>query len=525
MIVQIDSFDKIRIFYVIRGLIGIFSAYGKAKFVYSIQSIYGVGMMKLLTIFLLFSPGIFYCSTAFLPSATAMTIVMLSYASFLNNNYIISIFWGSLAVLWLGWPFIAVLFLPIGIYMIAYRYANNGFYGVIILLVQGFLMAIAVAIPSILIDIYYYQKITFPPLNILLYNSLGGSGDELYGIEPASYYYSNLILNLGILWPIACSTPLVVMRNYLKYNSVSVDSNHKNKITLMLMIPTIVWVGILLNRPHKEERFMYPIYPLIAFLATYTILSTCDLVGGLVSAIFNETHSLSIYDLLDDDDREYNKTTILKSKNTTRFKFSIIAVIILIFFSMGFSRIASNNFNYGGYINLWKDMSEIIMNDSNYQKLHICTGGEWYYFPSHFFLPKNAQLDYVYDNFHGQLPQYFAKENGTFSEPSQPFNDKNKEEKSRYIAVDKCDYLVASIPDYTSFEIERLIESFRNVEKIIIKDTHIWKSIKEHQVIDPIKSTSSLTRAFFIPGLSNTKNKFKKYAVYKNVQKNTNEFN
>ena len=452
-----------------------------------------------------------------------MIIVMLSYASFLNNNYITSIFWGSTAVLWLGWPFIAVLFLPIGVYMIAYRYSSKGFYGVVILLVQGLLTAISVALPSILIDFYYYQRMTFPPLNILLYNSLGGSGDELYGIEPSSYYYSNLILNLGILWPVACSTPLVMIRNYLKSNSKNIDSNNKNKIAFMLMIPTVIWISILLNRPHKEERFMYPIYPLVAFLATYAILSTCDLVGGLVAAMLNENPSLSICDLLDSDS-EYNNTMFLKSKITTRFKFTSIAIIIFIFFSMGFSRIASNNFNYGGYINLWKDSYQILKDENSNQKIHICTGGEWYYFPSHFFLPSNAQLDYVYDNFHGQLPQYFAQNNGTFSEPLQPFNDKNKEEKSRYIDIEVCDYLVASIPDYTSFEIERLIDSFRNVDKLILKDSNIWKPIKGHQVIDPIKSTSSLARAFFIPGLSSA-NKFKKYAIYKNIQKNTNEFN
>jgi len=62
LIHQIHSIDKITIFYLIRGFIGLFSAYGKAKFVYSIQTIYGVGMMKLMTIFLCFAPGMFYCS-------------------------------------------------------------------------------------------------------------------------------------------------------------------------------------------------------------------------------------------------------------------------------------------------------------------------------------------------------------------------------------------------------------------------------------------------------------------------------
>jgi len=506
----------------IRGLIGIFSAYGKAKFVYSIQEIYGVGIMKLLTIFLLFSPGIFYSSTAFLPSASGMSLLMLSYAAFLSNQFINSILWGSIAVLWLGWPFIAVLFLPLGIYMIIDRYFSKGYYGVIILLFQGLLTAIFVALPSILIDIYYYQKITFPPLNILLYNSLGGSGDELYGIEPASYYYSNLILNLGILWPIACSSPLVLLRNYLHRKRENNDTNNKNKIAIMLSIPAIVWILILLSRPHKEERFMYPIYPLIAFSAAYTILSTCDLVGGLVNVMLGESPPLSICDLLDDDDSDYNRNIIMNSKFTTRFKFACIGVLILIFFSLGFSRIASNKINYGGYIDIWKDIPEVVKND--HQNINICTGGEWYYFPSHFFLPTHVQLHFIYDNFHGQLPQYFAIKNGTFSEPLQPFNDKNKEEKSRYIETNECNYIIASIPDYTTYEIEKLIDSFRNVEKLIIRENKDWNLVSKNAVIDPIKSTSSFARAFFIPGLSNSKNKFKNYAIYKNIKKDNDEF-
>jgi hypothetical protein len=50
---------------------------------------------------------------------------------------------------------------------------------------------------------------TSPTLNILLYNAIGGSGDELYGIEPASYYVKNLLLNMGVAWPLVLLSPLV----------------------------------------------------------------------------------------------------------------------------------------------------------------------------------------------------------------------------------------------------------------------------------------------------------------------------
>ena len=55
---------------------------------------------------------------------------------------------------------------------------------------------------------------TFPPVNILLYNALGGHGDELYGTEPMSYYLKNLLLNLGPTLLLAVSLPVLLMLKY-----------------------------------------------------------------------------------------------------------------------------------------------------------------------------------------------------------------------------------------------------------------------------------------------------------------------
>jgi hypothetical protein len=84
---------------------------------------------------------------------------------------------------------------------------------------------------------------------------------------------------------------------------------------------------------------------------------------------------------------------------------------------------------YIGYISLWTRMGENIrinnlQNDENnennaklgnkFKPVIICMGGEWYTFPSHFFLPNNARIEYVYDNFHGELPQHFNSILGTY---------------------------------------------------------------------------------------------------------------
>ena len=39
----------------------------------------------------------------------------------------------------------------------------------------------------------------------------------------------------------------------------------------MRLLPLYLWIGILTAQPHKEERFMFPAYPLICFNAAVTL--------------------------------------------------------------------------------------------------------------------------------------------------------------------------------------------------------------------------------------------------------------
>lgn len=95
---------------------------------------------------------------------------------------------------------------------------------------------------------------------------------------------------------------------------------------------------------------------------------------------------------------------------------------------------------------LWQDVGLFLEFDPSAANRTntVCVGGEWHIFPSHFFLPANAKLEYVEDGFKGILPQHYSSENGTFTEPLQPFNDRNEEEQSRYVKLTQCDFYVGS---------------------------------------------------------------------------------
>jgi hypothetical protein len=118
-------------------------------------------------VFLLLAPGVFFASTAYLPSAVCMTLLMLSIASWLENRFLNSIIWGSIAVLCTGWPFVGLLFLPLGLHMVAHSYASviaskgthsSAAFKVVHLAVSGLVMIVLIQGPVFLLDYQYYNR-------------------------------------------------------------------------------------------------------------------------------------------------------------------------------------------------------------------------------------------------------------------------------------------------------------------------------------------------------------------------------
>lgn len=488
------SFEKVDLFIMTRIILGVAYAFAETEFVYAIKETYNKSnIVPLVTIgFLLSSPGIFYCSTSFLPSASASIFVMLATAAWLNYQNYLCIMYGSIAVLWLGWPFVAVVFLPFGIAMLAQIYFSNPKFIDKIQNLFEFSMKVIiiialVGIPAAYIDTYYYQRKTSPLLNILFYNA-GGNGDELYGIEDISYYFKNLFLNLGVIWPLAVATPIILLRN-----SLNKLDNNSTKL-LVILCSCGLWMGILMSRPHKEERFMYPIYPLLSVLAATSLCYITD----MVMTVFGNYETL-----VDAPFKQVKAGNILKLA-------VVVGVIGLntILFS---SRILSNYQNYNGFQGLWRDIHDITKKTNPRNPLRVCTGNEWYYFPSHFYLPNHLSLAFVDDGFKGQLPQYYDAVNGTFSTPTHRFNDQNKEEVSRYVSLDSCNYVVLLRQSKFNQDNKKIIEELLN------KAGKKFQLLRSKPIIDKLGSSNSLTRAYFIPTLSHADNVYINYEFYENI--------
>ena len=188
-----------------------------------------------------------------------------------------------------------------------------------------------------------------------------------------------------------------------------------------------------------------------------------------------------------------------------------------------------------GYSNLDKTYNAGVggrasFDDKFLTPLTVCMGGEWYTFPSHFFLPKNVRLEYIRGSFHGQLPQHFSTIGGTSGIPLQQFNDLNKEEESRYVPLNSCDYLVAIIESGTDKQSEleddnrNETEEVKKVGRIFqfkserideIPNVTNFKYLFSSRIIDAFKSQSVLARAYFIPGVSGFRNSYNSYTAFK----------
>lgn len=80
-----------------------------------------------------------------------------------------------------------------------------------------------------------------------MYNAIGSAtGDELYGVEPASYYFKNLFLNTGVALPLMLCCPVVAALDFALTKRRDLDNTF-----LTIAVSTLLWIVVLFSRPHK----------------------------------------------------------------------------------------------------------------------------------------------------------------------------------------------------------------------------------------------------------------------------------
>ncbi len=158
-----------------------------------------------------------------------------------------------------------------------------------------------------------------------------------------------------------------------------------------------LWLAVFTLQPHKEERFLFPVYPLLAVAAAISINCLQRLFFRLFVRLQNR-HYL-------------DRTNWL----------SVSALLLAGLLSL--SRLVAVHVNYSAPINAWMHLSHLTLQPDFVSPvgshsegldapavINVCVGKEWHRFPNSFFLPGDDwQLKYLRSEFRGQLPQPYLK--------------------------------------------------------------------------------------------------------------------
>lgn len=445
--ISLPSDGKVPLFLLLRATLAASMAFAELSFCHAIMSQKSetVRVMGLTTaVLMLFSAGMSHASGALLPSSTLTMLWLLAAAAFLKHQHILFAFWAIAATLAIGWPFGVLMFVPLGLVVLVRERARLIRFVFLVAVLAASIQGVVMAI-----DRKQYGKWVSPTWNILIYNTQAG-GDELYGIEPWSYYVKNLALNFNYVSALGvASFPLLLLLRRDDTSSL-----------LFVLLPMYVWLGVVFPRPHKEERFLFPIYPCICLGAAMLSVSLVDFLWRMV--LRNKSSSSS------------SSSIAIRPALLIQALLWSPAVIISLSRTLALATYYTAPLQVYSQFQHHPDVTDSV----------ICTCGEWYRFPSSFYLPSTIQsFGFVQSSFEGQLPQPFS---ATGSRPNNQmhFNDQNRPEPSTLTLIDECDYLVDLFSSNDCRE-----------------NDSIWKPIALAAFLDADRTSSTLHRALYIPTL------------------------
>lgn len=91
------------------------------------------------------------------------------------------------------------------------------------------------------------------------------------GTEPWPFYFINGVLNFNVVFALALfSLPLTALMETLLHRFNVQNLGRPYWLTLS---PMYLWMLVFFTRPHKEERFLFPIYPLICLCGAVALSS------------------------------------------------------------------------------------------------------------------------------------------------------------------------------------------------------------------------------------------------------------
>ncbi|XP_032824258.1 alpha-1,2-mannosyltransferase ALG9 [Petromyzon marinus] len=466
--------NKVMVFYFLRCVLAFSCCLCELYFYKAVCKRFGLHVARLMLAFLVLSPGMFLSAAAYLPSSFCMYTTLLALSGwFLGHDgvAVLSIAAGAIV----GWPFSVLLGIPIAVDLLLRKAHVKDFLWWCLVALLVFLL------PVVLVDSYYYGKLVCAPLNIILYNVFTPHGPDLYGTEPWTFYFVNGFLNFNIAFPLALlALPLAMLTESLlsKYNI-----QHLGRPYWLSLSPFYLWLLVFIAQPHKEERFMFPVFPLVC------------LHGAVALSALQKCYHFTFW--------RYRLEHYTHSSQW-------LALSALALFSvLSASRTLAQFKGYHAPLDLFTEFHRVAADPSIHtlaegKTVNVCIGKEWHRFPTHFLLPEaNWKLQFIASEFRGQLPKpYPPGDDATRIVPSH-MNDQNREEASRYVDVKQCHYLV---------DLDRDVETER--EPRYATRTEEWSVVAYRPFLDAA-SSSKLLRAFYVPFLSSQHVVYRNYTILK----------
>ncbi|CAN7992185.1 unnamed protein product [Ixodes hexagonus] len=446
--------NRVLVFYFMRCVLGFACSLCEVYFYRGVLHRFGPVVARGTLVLLLFSTGMFVSSTAYLPSTFSMYATLVAMGGWFVNDTRVTVLATAVGAL-LGWPFSAALGLPAALDVVVFKRKVRPF-------VTWCAVSLAIVLPALVsVDSHYFGRTVLAPLNIVLYNVFSSHGANLYGVEPWTFYLKNGALNFNLAFPAALlAAPALALARHLR-------KKRGGGPGVLDVSPLYLWCAIFFSQAHKEERFLFPIYPLVCLCAAVTLDSVEAVVRYLVTA-----------------GGPARRLDQLGSSASRFLWVGFLAITTL----LSVSRTVALYRHFRAPMETYMELAPLAGNDTGSQTTPavVCVGKEWYRFPSSFFLPDNWQLAFLESEFRGQLPKPFAQGPHATRIVPRDMNDQNREERSRYVAASQCDYLVDTDgPDATE----------REPNYSASPDWEIVSSIK---FLDS-KRSSQYARVFYVP--------------------------
>ncbi|PHH83925.1 hypothetical protein CDD83_2788 [Cordyceps sp. RAO-2017] len=419
-------------------------------------------------------------SAAFLPSSFAMGAVMLGAAAFMDWRGGLktsrAVFCFAAAAV-LGWPFAAALCAPFLLeeLVLAAFSDKEARIQSALRLGRGVVAGLLLLLFDFLINLFFYKRAVVVTWNIVRYNifsSTGGPG--LYGTEPWHFYFRNLALNFNLWFVLA----LLALPLFLVQKLSGRGSQPGLPLrTLVFVAPFYMWLAIFTAQPHKEERFMYPVYPFLVLNGSISLHMLLSAIGS-------------------------SDPNALVARVPARLRLLAVGLVLFLSLDVGLARIYGVYTAYRAPMAIYKPLwggDEGGGAVGGPEDL-VCFGKEWYRFPSSYFLPRDMHAKFVRSEFRGLLPGEFSEArtgfgfwSGTWL-PTSGLNDGNREDPGKYVDLRACSLLVdTQYPDRT--------EPLPPAEPDYVADSETWEVVKCEPFLDAA-STHVLARTLWLPDLA-----------------------